>query len=354
MMQRSMVSQNFPKVSMIILAYNHASYIAGCLESVAAVPYDPSEIVVLDDGSPDDTYDFARTVAARHGDRIRAVTQENTGRISENTQKLIDITDGEYILFMSGDDLLGPAYPLERIVARLEADPDLALVFPRQVSLSEDPTRATLPLYDTGFLDILKSGDPCEMLDKHLYRAVSKLFLQGVLIRRSVVEEVGGFDPQMLADDYAFMFRLFLWLAENDKRFLFDPSALWLYRTHDSNAHARALRQITLILEVVAKYVPEEEWVDFRLGFGGFSTPAECEAFRPVAVDLMGPKFGNKLSDKLTRQAIKSALHRDDPETLAAFATSQSTPNRLRRRASSYIVRAHLQRLRGRWKGGHG
>jgi glycosyltransferase involved in cell wall biosynthesis len=328
-----------PKVSVLVLTFNHEHYIRPCLESILQSAIPNMHIWVLDDGSRDGTQNEIEIIA-RSDDRITFLTQPNSGGLTaKNTQRLLDESSGEYVLFMSGDDMLGPNYPIARTVATLDADSQLGLVLPRLLHLMEDPGRFSPHIYKESFLSALRSGSPHNVLQRHLYKEVSRLFLQGVIVRRSLIEGAGGFDTSLLADDYAFQLRLFQHLDANGLNFWFDDQSLWLYRVHDSNVHRIALRQFKLILEVVHKYVPERYWPEFLWDAVAFSTLEELRQGRDEARRLLGRKNTNQLIRRIEHSTLKSALNNGDVGLLRAAATDSEINLLQRIRALRYLVR---------------
>ena len=109
-------------VSLLIGTYNAGEHIAQTLDTVLAQTYSPMEIIVVDDGSTDNTLDVLRS----YGDRIQVIAQPNGG-VSAARNTGIRAARGEFIALMDHDDLCFP----ERIaleVAFLKQHPDIGLV----------------------------------------------------------------------------------------------------------------------------------------------------------------------------------------------------------------------------------
>ena len=111
------------KVSVIIPVYNGAATIGRALASVFAQDFIDYEVVVVNDGSTDDT----ASVLAGYGDRIRVVTQVNRGLPAARNSG-IRASSGEYVAFIDDDDEWLPQM-LERCGAVLDQDPDCGLVY---------------------------------------------------------------------------------------------------------------------------------------------------------------------------------------------------------------------------------
>lgn len=93
-------TQTQPKISVVIPFYRHADWLAEAVESVLEQDYGNCEILVVNDGSPEDTDEFLR----RFGDDIVYVKKENGGPASARNEGLRRAT-GDYIAFLDSDDL---------------------------------------------------------------------------------------------------------------------------------------------------------------------------------------------------------------------------------------------------------
>lgn len=93
-------------VSIVIPAYNVSSYLGACIDSAISQTYADIEIIVVDDGSTDDTGKVAAERAARDS-RVRLIRRENGG-LSAARNTGIEASSGEWLMFLDGDDMLAP------------------------------------------------------------------------------------------------------------------------------------------------------------------------------------------------------------------------------------------------------
>lgn len=91
-------------VSIIIPIYNIQEYIKPCLESVLRQTYNDIELILIDDGSSDDSSSICDSYA-NQDDRVRVVHQKNLG-VSAARNKGLAVATGEYIMFVDGDDMV--------------------------------------------------------------------------------------------------------------------------------------------------------------------------------------------------------------------------------------------------------
>src|SRR3712207_5573157 len=120
-LQNEQPGDNTPLVSVVIPCYKQAHFLGEAIESVLAQSYPHFEVVVVDDGSTDNTSE----VAARYPG-VRCVRQDNQGLAAARNSGLAH-SKGEYLLFLDADDRLLP-HALEVGVERLEAHPECAFV----------------------------------------------------------------------------------------------------------------------------------------------------------------------------------------------------------------------------------
>src|SRR5262245_8452920 len=124
-----------PTISVVIPAYNLAPFIAECIESVLAQTRRDFEVIVVNDGSTDDTE--ARIMSYR--DHIVYCSHPNSG-VMRTRNAGIAAARGQYIAVVDGDDRWEPRY-LEVLAGRLDADPQLGAAFPNAWFLGS-PQRA--------------------------------------------------------------------------------------------------------------------------------------------------------------------------------------------------------------------
>lgn len=214
-----------PLVSVIIPTYNAAPYIGQAVRSTLAQTYRDIEIIVVDDGSTDETLD----VLAAFGDRIRYVYQKNQERsVARNTG--IAHAQGEYIAFLDADDYWHPQ-KVARQLALLEERRECGAAYAHIQFVTPDgaplPPHRQLTFPPTGETDLLP-----RLLYGHF------LGCSSVIARRTLIETVGGFDPALCyIEDWDFNLRLAV-----HTRFACVPERLTYYRQYPGKAALRAVR----------------------------------------------------------------------------------------------------------------
>jgi len=181
-----------PLVSIITPAYNHEKYIAECIKSAQAQSYGNWEMIIVDDGSADNTYSIAKESAAVDP-RIHVFTQKNIGifRLSETYNFALTQAKGKYIAVLEGDDVWLPE-KLELQVNELEADEQIVMSFGQAFSSTTDlSSNYGLTDYSTKSTEVLHNN-PVGSATKVLLFS-NYIVALTVLIRRSALDKIGGF-----------------------------------------------------------------------------------------------------------------------------------------------------------------
>jgi alpha-1,3-rhamnosyltransferase len=295
-------------VSILVLTYNHAKYIEQCLLSLQSISFPSRHIWVLDDGSTDETPDIVRRLAAEGGG-VTLLTQANTGgRTALNLQRLLDESTGKYVMFMSGDDMVGPGFSIRSMYQLLEASSRLGLIIPRALMLNSNPAKQVEAMHSNLMLELLRDGEPERVLSEHLSKQVSSIFIQGMVIRRDLLDKSGGFDVDLTADDYVLVCKIFLTMKKMDMKFYFDEKNFWIYRVHESNIHRNHLRQLTAITEVVGRYISKEHWDSFDWHVMPMNTFEDLKKAEAIITKNMGPGPSKDIVDKVIVRSLVSWL----------------------------------------------
>lgn len=238
-----------PAVSIIMCAYNAGRYIEEAIDSVQAQTFENWELIVVDDGSVDDT---AKKVKAKMQDRrIRYIYQENAKQGKARNTGIANAR-AEWIALLDADDRWMP----EKLQLQLSVSKEIqADVFYCMVKLMD----ASGSYIKDEAIESLQTGWLQPKQDM-LNGRNDSFFCSTVLMKKEVFDAVGGFDetPDM-AEDY----HLYLKLIDCDYSFYRQPESLVYYRIHDSQTSSTEF--ITFILSVRAyrlvnfKHIPKKQ-----------------------------------------------------------------------------------------------
>ena len=196
-----------PKVSVVIPTYNRAEKVRKGVESVLAQSFTDLEVIVVDDGSSDDT---GQSLKNEFGDRIRYYFQPNQG-VSTARNKGIEEARGEWIAFLDSDDL----WEKEKLEAQLKAleqvGQECGACYTDVRFFNHAETRTMFQLAEGNYRHDGAMGMNTDVL-RLLVRpggAGMVVCLSSFMARKDAIKRIGGFDVSLLySQDSEFMFRL--------------------------------------------------------------------------------------------------------------------------------------------------
>jgi glycosyltransferase involved in cell wall biosynthesis len=206
-----------PTISIVIPAHNCAPYLCDAVRSCLDQTETFDEIVVVDDGSDDETPGILDALAARH-EAVRAVHQKNAG-VSAARNRGIKEASGDYVAFLDADDLLLP-HAVETYRRVLAEHPERDVVFADYWLSNLPGSRFSAHRSFGGAGTVLAFGEDrggAALLGEEFGRAyqdsrVPRAYVctDAILIRRALLERIGGFVTGMLvAEDYDLWGRAF-------------------------------------------------------------------------------------------------------------------------------------------------
>ena len=214
------------RISVVIPTYNYSQFILDAVESVLAQDVRDLEIILVDDGSTDNTSDIIRP----YTDRVKYINQANAG-LSAARNTGISHSNGEFILFLDADDVLGP-YSITSQVAYLERNPAaFVAVCENKLFREKDNNGKPKPF---GTWALFRRNLPVHLCYFNIAPPHAFLF------RRQAIIETGWFDEQLTAcEDYDF------WLRAAVRGFVpqYNDSAMVYYRRHPASMSANLVNQ---------------------------------------------------------------------------------------------------------------
>ena len=215
------------KVSILVPLYNAEQYVVDTLESCINQTYKNIEVVVVDDGSKDNSLTVAREYAQTHP-QIKVISQENGGGCKARNTALAHST-GDYIVYLDADDIISPDF-IEEHLRLLKDEPYTTVATCKWDRFYNDLSDATFPErivyhdYDCGLKlveDLLNGG----MFGVTCY-----------MTSRKLIEEAGPWDERVLVNqDGEFFVRVLLRAG----KIKFGPNSALYYRSADMNSTSR-------------------------------------------------------------------------------------------------------------------
>ncbi|MBA3019135.1 MAG: glycosyltransferase [Proteobacteria bacterium] len=215
----------YPQVTVITPTYNHALYIAECIESMLNQTIKEWEMIIIDDGSTDRTADIIKKYKDT---RIRYIHHVHRGInfLGEVYNEALNLSKGEFVTILEGDDFF-PESRLERQIPVFE-DEEIVLSH----GLIANVEGGNIVCYPSLCPKDVRNNDPIGCILKEFLAGYNPIATQSVMIRKSFLLEAGGFtQPSNLPlVDYPTWMRLsFL------GRFRFIPEVLGFWRRHPTS-----------------------------------------------------------------------------------------------------------------------
>jgi glycosyltransferase involved in cell wall biosynthesis len=181
-------------VSVIMPTYNRAYIVGRAIKSVLNQTYANFELIIIDDGSTDNTADVvksfndSRIVYVKHARNLRIASARNTG---------IDVSRGDYIAFLDSDDEWLPDKLREQLIAFKEAPSDVGAIYTQMKNIRKGKTEY-----------IHRKTPPEGDIHRHVLSGLP-VYLITLMVKRKYLEQAGTFDKDFVfADDWDFCIRL--------------------------------------------------------------------------------------------------------------------------------------------------
>ena len=249
------MAQTRPRVSIITPTFNRADFIGTAVDSVLAQTFSDFELLIVDDGSTDETVSVLEPYLADR--RVRYFNQPNQGQSVARNRGLAE-ADGELVCFLDSDDAWLPD-KLEQQVALMDRHPDVDIVHGDEIDIDEhgrEVSRKNMPRF---------SG----MIARELL-ADNSVSINTVMVRKRCFEEMGGFsESRRVADDYD------IWLRFSARyRFLYVSAFFGFYRVMSnqisSDKRARFESNERIVLDFVRDFPAALSSRDRRWGLSRF------------------------------------------------------------------------------------
>ncbi len=218
----SIKSNNVPKVSVVIPCYNHGQYLTEAVESVFKQTFTDYEIIIVNDGSTDDTKNVAESIISTNPEKqVFLINQKNQGvPLARNNG--IGKSRGKYILPLDADDKIYPEM-LQKTIDLLKSEPTIAIAYCDAIYFGKEDRRVITPEYDFSKLIYQNQLNYCS------------------LYRKEAWESVGGYNINMRCgyEDWDF------WISCGEKGFSAkrNPGFLFMYRVKDKSRYTELLKK---------------------------------------------------------------------------------------------------------------
>lgn len=292
------------KISVLVPSYNHVRFVERCLRSIIGQTCRPAKLLVIDDGSTDDSPTLIENMLSDCPFPAELIVRENRGLCATLNEGL-SRTTGEYFAYLGSDDVWFPELLATRL-STLDDRPNAVLGYGHGYLIDDDDNifESTADWRNFRFPD----GDPRPML----YMGTAPLS-STVVYRRSALEKRGWNEDARLED-----YELYLQLAE-DGEFAFDPRIMAAWRQHAANTSRDLDLMLSECLNAQARVAAKLGWtpeklrsVNKRTSFffaGEFDRAGNKKKARSLLVqNLGGASSLTLLIRSLVRAVVPSSL----------------------------------------------
>ena len=242
-------------LSICCLGYNHALFLRENLESITKINHPNIEVIVVDDGSKDDSVAVLNELKQTFPLPLTVIAQENTGNIGKNFNTALRLAKGNLVAFIALDDVFNHKVVDSEIEMMLENEHFAFIAAKKAVSIdNEGLITGSLPALP---VEHLENISPKDLLDFE-YSDFGAFYIQGCIFRKSVIDAIGGFDEDMTGDDIVLRTKLFRYLTQHSEwKYDFVAENNVFYRLHENNIDKNTFRQIRIVTEYLERYWPD-------------------------------------------------------------------------------------------------
>ncbi len=206
--------ENGPLVSVIVPSYNHEKYVKDTIESILNQTYKNIELIVIDDGSKDNSPRILEELSKKHG--FLFIHRPNKG-LTATLNEALKLAKGKYICFCASDDMYLP-HKIEKQVKFMEENPEYGMCHGNVKFLK-----------DERIIDNKKKPEKEIDFEELLMR--DPIFAVTVMVRKEVFDKVGPYDESLYVDDWDMWLRI----AFAGFRIGYIDDYLAIYRLHETN-----------------------------------------------------------------------------------------------------------------------
>lgn len=215
-----------PKFSVIIPVYNAEKYLESCIESILMQTYQNYEIILVNDGSTDSSYDISKKNTEKH-EFIKLYNQNNQGASAARNHG-IKVAVGEYIIFLDSDDTWISQDFLKTSADLLETSQRDVLFFGYEKDISSKNTQEL----NSGYCADVNDKSVMDWLLKNKY--ISSSPCNKIISREFILKHALYFEVSRHAEDIEWNYNL----LNNLKRFAVIPSTIYNYRSNPQSITA--------------------------------------------------------------------------------------------------------------------
>lgn len=239
-----MKNSELPLVSVIIPCYNHEKFIQESIQSVMDQTYSRMELIVIDDGSKDNSVqkiEEMRSACESRFEHFQFIFRENRG-LSRTLNQGLSLAHGDYFSTVASDDIMLP----EKTVTQLDVfkkDPLITAVFGAHQYIDDESKVVSV-----------KKGAYREFSFQEIFYHQHDIPASSQMIRLSSLRDIGGYNENTKVEDWD----LWLRLTESGAKLVYIPDVIVGYRMHDNNLSKDKSLMFNEVFNIVQRYKDKE------------------------------------------------------------------------------------------------
>ena len=256
-----------PNISILIPCYNHQQYVAECVESIWNQNYRDVEIIAIDDGSRDNSWEILIDLSKRSPVPMIISRHANMGA-PRTLNRALAKASGAYVCVIASDDVYRPGV-FEQYASVLDGNPIIKAIYANGRYMSEGGISSDR-VHPDRIVSRLKQSSR-EVLDYLLEYVPRPLLNQCAIYDREMLTSFEGWDEELLLDDWPLNIRVFNYIVSNRFAHYYLDLDVVNYRMHGANLSKSEAKMHAAVNEVIDKYVPldrhhriliNEQWAD--------------------------------------------------------------------------------------------
>lgn len=239
-----------PELTIVVAAYRHGIYIEQCLNSINLCNINNLELIIIDDGSPDDTlikclnYEFSGRI------QVRIYSKQNTGLV-DSLYLGGHLARGEYVAFMASDDYYQEG-AIKLALSTLTSDPTIDALLCQAKMFGDNNNY----VYDEQMAAFFKL-EPFGRLDTILSAPPAPMLIQASIFKKSFLLSLKPWSQNLQLDDWPLFISIFVAEAYQGAKIRYASDiCLSNYRIHSSGSHVNLSRHLQLVEQVAKEFIP--------------------------------------------------------------------------------------------------
>lgn len=232
-------------IDILIPLYKNETYIKDCIESIKKQTYKNYHVYIIDDGSPDNSYNIVKELI-KDDSRFSITTRENRG-VSTTRQELIDLSTNEYIMFIDSDDYLYEDTTLEKMINTIKQEQSDILIS----TIVKKLDNKTIINRDCD--GTILTVDNKKALEDLFYIRYNGPSLIASIFKRKVFENV-KFVPGIIYEDAEIVYKLML----NSNKITYYNIPTYVYIIKDDSIMRTAFAEKNMILIKISNDILED------------------------------------------------------------------------------------------------